>query len=194
MPARRKSRGPGAIVSGCQFVRTAYRPGGTVANFDARYDTPLAQQALVDGPVLIDQGIDRPRIISPHDIWRSIAFMRVDTTGDIRMPPLARNTIDERGVELLREWILSLPGREVLAPPGIVPAGGDFKGPVEVKLTQPEPGVDIRYTLDGSVPGMSDPRYEGPIKLLGPAVLRWRAYKSGFTRSIVTQDVFIIGQ
>ena len=30
-----------------------HRPGGTVANFDARYDTPLADQGLIDGPVLI---------------------------------------------------------------------------------------------------------------------------------------------
>ena len=58
-----------------------HRPGGTVANFDARYDTPLEKQALIDGPVLIDQGIDRPRVISPHDIWRSIAYMRIDTAG-----------------------------------------------------------------------------------------------------------------
>jgi mono/diheme cytochrome c family protein len=76
-----------------------HRPGGTVANFDARYDTPLSDQALIDGPVLIDQGIDRPRVISPNDIWRSIAFMRVNSVGDIQMPPLARETIDTAGVK-----------------------------------------------------------------------------------------------
>src|SRR5882724_8372325 len=101
-----------------------HRPGGTVANFDARYDTPLREQALIDGPVLIDQGIDRPRIIAPHDIWRSIAYMRVDTDGDIKMPPLARETIDHRGAALLGEWINSLPGSEVLAPPTVSPVGG----------------------------------------------------------------------
>src|SRR3984885_11401567 len=91
-----------------------HHPGGTVAYFDARYTTPLAQQGLIDCPVLIDQGIDRPRVISPHDVWRSIAFMRVNTDGDIRMPPLARETIDQKGVALLSQWILSLPGRPVL--------------------------------------------------------------------------------
>ena len=103
-----------------------HRPGGTVANFDARYDTPLDKQALIDGPVLIDQGIDRPRVISPHDIWRSIAYMRVDTVGDIRMPPLARETIDQKGVQLLGEWINSMPGPPVLAPPRISPQGGTY--------------------------------------------------------------------
>jgi uncharacterized repeat protein (TIGR03806 family) len=171
-----------------------HRPGGTVAYFDARYDTPLEKQELIDGPVLIDQGIDRPRIISPHDIWRSIAYMRVNTVDDIKMPPIARETIDQKGVELLRNWITSLPGRDVLDPPVLSPAGGTFGEPVEITLSEREPGADIRYTLDGSVPGMSDMRYEKPFKLTGPAVVRARAYKDGFTRSITSQEVFIIGK
>ena len=171
-----------------------HRPGGTVANFDARYDTPLAKQALIDGPVLIDQGIDRPRVVSPHDIWRSIAYMRVDTVGDIRMPPLARATIDYKGVRLLREWIDSMPGPPVLAPPTISPQGGTFARPVEISLTESEPGAEIRYTLDGSVPGKNDLLYEKPVKLSGPAVLRTRAFKEGFTRSITAQEVFVIAK
>jgi len=171
-----------------------HRPGGTVANFDARYDTPLLDQALIDGPVLIDQGVDRPRVISPHDIWRSIAFMRVNSVGDIQMPPLARETIDTTGVNLLREWIDSMPGRPVLAPPLISPRGGTFEQPVEVSLSSDEPGAEIHYTLDGSVPGTSDPRYQGPIELSAATVLRARAYKDGFTRSIANQEVFIVGK
>jgi hypothetical protein len=169
-----------------------HRPGGTVANFDARYDTPLSKQALIDGPVLIDQGIDRPRVISPHDIWRSIAYMRVATVGDIKMPPLARETIDQSGVRLLREWINSMPGPQVLAPPNISPPGGTYARGVQISLTASEPGAEIRYTLDGSVPGSSDLLYEKPVKLSGPAVLRTRAFKQGFTRSITVQQVFII--
>jgi len=171
-----------------------HRPGGTVANFDARYDTPLADQALIDGPVLIDQGIDRPRVISPHDIWRSIAYMRVNTIGDIKMPPLARETIDQKGVNLLNEWINAMPGRAVLPPPAMSPQAGTFRAPVEISLTVSEPGTDIRYTLDGTVPGTSDMRYEKPIRLTHPTVLRARAFKEGFTRSITEQGVFIIGK
>ncbi len=171
-----------------------HRPGGTVANFDARYDTPLADQALIDGPVLIDQGIDRPRIISPHDIWRSIAYMRVNTLGDIQMPPLARETIDRNGVNLLNEWINGMPGRPVLPPPAMSPQGGTFRAPVEISLTVSEPGTEIRYTLDGTVPGTSDLRYEKPIRLTHPTVLRARAFKEGFTRSITEQQVFIVGK
>jgi hypothetical protein len=77
-----------------------HRPRGTVAYFDARYDTPLAQQNLIGGHVLIDERIDNSRVIAPNDIWRSILYMRTDTTEAFKMPPLARNTIDEAGMKL----------------------------------------------------------------------------------------------
>jgi len=169
-----------------------HRPGGTVAGFDARYDTPLERQELVNGAVLLDQGIDRPRIISPHDIWRSIAYMRINTVGDIRMPPIDRETIDERGVALMRAWIDSMPGRPVLAPPAIEPAGGTFDKQVEIRLSESQPDADIRYTLDGSVPGPQDKRYDKPFVLSEAAVLRARAFKDGFTRSITSQEVFVV--
>ena len=170
-----------------------HRPGGTVANFDARYDTPLDRQQLIEGPVLIDQGIDRPRIISPHDIWRSIAFMRADTNGDIRMPPLARNTVDEPGMALLKSWIESMPGKDVLAPPQILPAAGSFDTPVEVTLSSPDAGARIHYTLDGSTPTLQDPLYRGPIRITAATVVRARAYRDGATRSITAQSVFVVG-
>ena len=170
-----------------------HRPGGTVANFDARYDTPLDQQNIVDGRVLIDERIDHSRVIAPNDIWRSIAYMRVNTTGEIRMPPLARETIDEKGVALLRQWITSLPGRSVVDPPQISPAGGTYKTPVKVSLNVAEPGADIRYTLDGSTPTATDAKYDKPLEITGPTVVRARAFKDGYTRSIASQAVFIVG-
>jgi uncharacterized repeat protein (TIGR03806 family) len=171
-----------------------HRPGGTVAGFDARYDTPLEEQHIIDGPVLIDQGVDRARVISPHDPWRSIMLLRVDTNGDLRMPPLARKTIDAEGVAVLREWIDSMPGKDVLAPPSIAPAGGSFNGPVTVTLASAEPDVQIHYTVDGSAPGAGDPVYSEPIKLDGPAVVRARAYKDGYTRSVISQQIYVISE
>ncbi len=169
-----------------------HRPRGTVAYFDARYDTPLAKQGLIGGHVLIDERIDSPRIIAPNDLWRSILFMRADTVEPFKMPPLARNTIDLEGMNLLRQWIESLPGPPVLPPPEISPRGGNFNGPVEVVLKS-EPGADIRYTLDGTVPTTSDLLYEKPIRLTGPTILRTKAFKPGCTKSITAQEIFLIG-
>jgi uncharacterized repeat protein (TIGR03806 family) len=170
-----------------------HRPRGTVAYFDARYDTPLAQQNLINGPVLIDERIDNnPRIIKPNDLWRSILYMRTDTTQAFKMPTVARNTIDEQGMNLLRQWIESLPGPPVLPPPQISPLGGNFNKPVEVILKS-EPGAKIYYTLDGTVPTTADLFYDQPVQLSGPTILRAKAFKPGFTKSITTQEIFLIG-
>lgn len=170
-----------------------HRPHGTVAYFDARYDTPLAEQNLINGPVLIDERLDHPHIIAPNDRWRSILFMRANTTEAFKMPPLARNTIDEAGMQLLRQWIESLPGPPVLPPPEISPRGGNYHLPLTVTLKS-EPGADIRFTLDGTVPTPSDPRYEKPISLTQSTILRAKAFKPGFTKSITIQEIFLIAE
>jgi hypothetical protein len=148
---------------------------------------------LINGPVLIDERLDHPRVIAPNDLWRSVLFLRTDTTEAFKMPPLARNTIDVAGVNLLRQWIESLPGPPVLPPPEISPHGGKFDRPVAVTLRS-EPGADLRYTLDGTVPSSSDLHYEKPVQLTGPVILRARAFKPGFTRSITAQEIYIIGE
>jgi uncharacterized repeat protein (TIGR03806 family) len=170
-----------------------HRPGGVVSYLDARFDTPLSKQNLIDAPVVIDQGLDSARAIAPNDIWRSVVLLRVSTLDAIRMPPLAHEMIDQRGAQLLREWIQSLPGPQVLAPPTISPAGGEFKKAVKVTLQHPEPGAVIRYTLDGSVPGKSAAIYEHPIELTDPATLRAKAFKTGFTKSVTVQETFMVG-
>jgi uncharacterized repeat protein (TIGR03806 family) len=171
-----------------------HRPGGTVAYFDARFDTPLEKQGLIDGPVLIDEGIDRARIIAPNDRWRSILYMRANTVEAIKMPPLAHQTVDRAGMALLRQWIESLGGRPVMAPPDFSLPAGNYPKAIDVQLTQPEPGAEIRYTLDGSIPGTTDPLYQGPIHLANSATVRAKAFKTGYTRSITAQATFIVGE
>jgi uncharacterized repeat protein (TIGR03806 family) len=155
--------------------------------------TPLARQNLVQGRVLIDERIDGARVIAPNDVWRSILFMRADTTEAFKMPPLARNTIDEHGMDLLRQWIESLPGPTVLPPPEISPRGGNFSKPVAVVLKS-EPGATIRYTVDGTVPTPADLLYEKPVPVSGPTILRAKAFKPGCTRSITAQEIFLVGE
>ena len=170
-----------------------HRPNGTVANFDARYDTPLNAQHLIKGEVLIDEGIDNASVIAPNDIWRSIALVRMRTLEGFKMPPLAHQALDRKGIELIEAWVQSLPGKQVLTPPSISPSGGNYAKPIEVTLNQQQGGT-IHYTLDGSAPTSSDPIYNKPIKLTGPTVLRARAFKPAYTKSITVQQTFIIGE
>jgi uncharacterized repeat protein (TIGR03806 family) len=167
-----------------------HRPEGTVAEFDARYDTPLAEQKIIGGHVFLDQRIDGARVVAPHDTWRSILLLRVDTAEAYKMPPLARNAVDGRGAKLLRDWIESLPGPPVLPPPEILPPGGNFSQPVEVSLAS-EPGAKIYYTLDGTVPTTDDYLYEKPFKLVDPTIVRAVAFKPGSTRSITAKEFFL---
>ena len=167
-----------------------HRPGGTVGNFDARYETPLARQNLIDGPVLIDQGVDRARVVVPRDIWRSILYVRASTLEGMKMPPIAHERLDGAGLGLLRDWINSLPGTPALPPPEIMAASSASGGRTEIVIRHFEPGVRIHYTTDGSAPGPSDSVYDGPIPVDFPAVIRARAYKTGFNRSIAAQEFF----
>ncbi len=170
-----------------------HRPGGAAADFDARWQTPLEKQALIEAPARINLGIDRARQVAPNDPWRSMVLVRLTTPEQTRMPPLAHERIDGRGADIIREWIASLPGPPVAPPPAIEPRGGDFKEPVAVRITPPDPAAEVRYTLDGSPPGPSSPLYAGPLRLTESATVRARAFKPGHTRSVVVQDTFVIG-
>jgi hypothetical protein len=171
-----------------------HRPGGTVAYFDARYDTALELQNLIGGPVLIDEGLDKARVISPNDPWRSVALLRLSSLEGLKMPPLAHQTLDESGVTLLREWIESLPGPKVLPPPLFSLRGGRYQGSVEIELLHPEPGAAIRYTIDGSTPTSSDQLYDGPITLSEPTTVRACAFKPGFRKSITVQETYVFAR
>lgn len=88
---------------------SCHRPGGVHAFWDARYDTPLAQQGLIYGRVGTDLGIANARVVVPQDLDKSILYLRTNRLGQHQMPPIARNMIDEPGVALLEQWIGALP-------------------------------------------------------------------------------------
>jgi uncharacterized repeat protein (TIGR03806 family) len=169
-----------------------HRPGGAAADFDARYETPLERQLMIDVPARINLGLDRARFVAPRDPWRSVILARMTTLEQIKMPPLGHETIDRAGIELLRRWIMTLPGPPVAAPPTITPKGGDFPGPVRVTLSHPDPAAALRYTLDGSAPTAKSALYAGPLELKGPTTLRARAFKDGETRSIAVTETYIV--
>jgi hypothetical protein len=85
-----------------------HQPGGVYANFDARFTTPLASQGLVNGGLIRDYGIDGQGIIRPRLVEKSLLHTRLNTLGDDKMPPLAKNALDQEAVRVLGEWIHSL--------------------------------------------------------------------------------------
>ena len=171
-----------------------HQPGGTGITFDARYDTPLAQQNITNYPAAFSLGYDRACIIKAQDIWRSVLLIRVNTNDPaIKMPPLARNLIDTNAVQVITDWINSLPGLPALAPPNITPPGGTFTtASVMVSLAQTNTNAVIYYTLDGTIPTTNSPSYNVPFNLTNSVTLRANATAPGFDTSVASLAQFTL--
>jgi uncharacterized repeat protein (TIGR03806 family) len=79
-------------------------------SWDARFSTPLDQQGVLLAAPRSGAAEDDVRLIVPGDAERSLIYLRSRSDQpSMRMPPLLRNRVDAAYVELLREWIESLP-------------------------------------------------------------------------------------
>jgi cytochrome c553 len=166
-----------------------HQPGGSGTIFDARFDTPLANQNLING------GLDGNGLaaIVPKDIWRSKIHQRMDTTNSvIRMPPLARQLVDSNAVSVLEGWINSLPGTPAQAPPTITPAGGNFVYKVSIGLSAPDNNASIFYTLDGTTPTTNSLLYANTFDLTSNAVVTASAFRTGYVNSLSSSAPFFI--
>jgi mono/diheme cytochrome c family protein len=86
-----------------------HRPGG-VGNYDARYETPVADQHIINAPAAIPLGLANARIVSPGDVDHSVLYQRLISTNlTVKMPPLSHNRIDARAAQVIGDWIRQLP-------------------------------------------------------------------------------------
>ncbi len=72
-----------------------HRPGGQGPGFDARFYTPLENQDLMGTYVRF------------RDIEGSPLHQRDNALDETKMPPLAKNMVDETAMAVLRQWIAS---------------------------------------------------------------------------------------
>jgi uncharacterized repeat protein (TIGR03806 family) len=170
-----------------------HQPGGAGITFDARYDTPLASQHITNYPASYSLGFDNARIVASEDKWRSMIWQRMNSTNNtVKMPSLARNLIDTNAVQVMGDWINSLPGTPALPPPFISPNGGIFAPSVSVTLLPPDGTASLYYTLDGSLPTSGSTLYSGPILLTSNATVRASAFEAGYVNSVAATADFII--
>jgi uncharacterized repeat protein (TIGR03806 family) len=171
-----------------------HQPGGNGPTFDARYDTPLTNQNIIGVPAVKGQlGYDNVDIVTPNDVWRSSLWDRMNEVAPpTQMPPLARNLIDTNAVQVMTEWINSLPGTPALAPPTLNPAGGSFTGYVNVTAVPQTNAVTMYYTLDGSLPTTNSTLYAGPILVTTNLTLNVNAWAYGYRNSVVGAAAYTI--
>lgn len=85
-------------------------------------------------------------------------------------------------------------GTEIIAlsPPIIKTPAGVFENSIELELSHPLPGVEVRYTTDGTAPdSISSTLYTGPVLIDRNTNLKVRADKPGWYGSAVAQASFI---
>jgi PA14 domain-containing protein/chitobiase/beta-hexosaminidase-like protein/Big-like domain-containing protein len=171
-----------------------HRPGNSIeANFDARYDMPLASQNITNYLAQHSLGIDGACVVKAKDVWRSVLLARINTNAPaIKMPPLARNLIDTNAVQVFTDWINSLPGVPALAPPTMTPNGGIFAIAVSVALQSADTNATIYYTLDGSLPSTNSFVYSGAFNLMSNATITASAFETNFVNSASVQAAFLI--
>jgi uncharacterized repeat protein (TIGR03806 family) len=91
-------------------------------SWDARFETPLAEQGVLMATPRAGTGPEDVRLIYPGEPERSLLYRRTNSTEPgVRMPPILKNHIDQAYVDLLARWILSLPASEL---PASEPTGG----------------------------------------------------------------------
>jgi putative heme-binding domain-containing protein len=79
--------------------------GGSVA-IKVNLELPLEETELVgEKPLRGDMGLADARLIDPGAPWRSAVLARVARTGAGRMPIIGSHEVDERGYQLLWQWI-----------------------------------------------------------------------------------------
>ena len=132
-------------------------------------------------------------MIVPQDVWRSESPPRLNTNAPaVRMPPLARNLIDTNAVQVILDWINSLPGTPAQAPPGITPFGGKYFKSVTVALVAPDTNATIYYTLDGTTPTTNSLLYAGPFNVSRNATIAAIAWRTGYNNSVAATALFYI--
>jgi uncharacterized repeat protein (TIGR03806 family) len=91
------------LHANCAFC---HRPDGEFSTVDLRYDTPLQNTGLCNvAPVKGNQGVQNATNLTPGHPELSTTWLRMQTLGKGRMPPLASAVADEEALELVSNWI-----------------------------------------------------------------------------------------
>jgi uncharacterized repeat protein (TIGR03806 family) len=94
------------LHANCAFC---HRPDGEFNSVDLRYDTAFKDTGLCNVvPVKGTQGVQNATNLTPGHPELSTTWLRMETLGKGRMPPLASAVADEDALELVSAWITGI--------------------------------------------------------------------------------------
>jgi uncharacterized repeat protein (TIGR03806 family) len=103
-----EARARAYLHANCAQCHRPEGPGNAL--IDLRWTTPLTETRTVgEAPSQGDLGVADALIVAPGEPDRSTLVLRAATRELGAMPPLASDQVDEAGVQLLRDWVASLP-------------------------------------------------------------------------------------
>jgi alpha-L-fucosidase len=114
----------------------------------------------------------------------SLKVQRRDDALDVSLPSIPPDTINSIVV-------LDIKGKaDVTNPPDIVSEYPMFIDTTTAKVTSPRENVEIRYTMDGSVPNAGSQLVKGPVTIVASGTLTARCFRNGKPVSDVAQAPF----
>ena len=81
-----------------------------------------------------------------------------------------------------------------LGAPRLGKPAGLYAQPIDLQINPPDSLSELRFTLDGSVPGPEAKRYTEPMHLAEPTVVRVRAFRDGHLPGPVVTASYLIGE
>jgi alpha-L-fucosidase len=143
-------------------------PGGPATLYLHIFDWPADGRLTVDGLAGLPT---RARLLAEPG-----ASLRCARDGSALLITLPPSPPDPAASVLA----LDLQGPPIVFQTPTIEAPADiFIRPLRLRLTTPDRGVEVRYTLDGSDPGPGSAVYSRPIRLTQGAEVRARAFKDG---------------
>ena len=91
------------LHANCAFC---HRPDGEFSSVDLRYDTAFQDTGLCNvTPAKGTQGVQNATNLTPGHPELSTTWLRMETLGKGRMPPLASAVVDQAALDLVGDWI-----------------------------------------------------------------------------------------
>jgi hypothetical protein len=157
---------PGGQYNSGQYVEIS----STTSNAQIRYTIDGSDPTNNHGKLY-----DAPVLISKSTVLKAIAFKG----------GMADSTV------ISEEYTINIPLN--VAKPNILPKGGNYTSPQDISIFSDTAGATIKYTLDGSTPGLSHGFvYDAPIRIDSNSIIKAMAYKKMMNDSDEARELYLL--